>query len=136
MTTIPADLIITFILGLIFSISLFPQLKRCGRVFLNRYFFSSLAFLTIFCMPIAIYCYVLFPDWCWMYWVDSEKVPFYLVFIAFGFYYLSFSTGFFVGFYFQEKRMGLKVLGLSLIIFILFLIINFKHIKMNFLIFF
>ena len=101
-TTIPSDLIILFNLGMIFGLGTFRNLDRRGSLVANKYFLAGILYNTVFCMPIAIYCYLVFPDWCWMYWLDASDAPTWLVLMAFAFYYVSFFCGFV--FDFTEKN--------------------------------
>lgn len=128
-TTIPADYIMTFIIGSLFSVSTFENIIRGKKLFLNRYFLTLIIFLTIFCMPIAILCYLLYPDWCWMYWVDSKNLPFSVVFIAFLLYYFFASLGYYLGFVVEKRNRGngLRLVSLSLLIFLIFCCVNFRN---------
>jgi uncharacterized protein (DUF362 family) len=128
-TTIPADLIILFIVGMIFSLGTYQNIEKAGSVLRNKYFLAALLFNTIFCLPIGIYCYAVFPDWCWMYWLDSRDAPLWLVVAAFVFYYVSFACGFVSAYFLEKNRRGLgqRGLGTALLVFIVFAAVNYKR---------
>lgn len=124
-TTIPADLIILLSLGMTFALGTFRNFNPGGSILVNRYFMAGLLFNTLFCMPIAIYCYVVFPDWCWMYWLDASDAPTWLVWSAFACYYVSFTIGFAAAVQAERKRKGLgaRVLSITALVFLLFIIV-------------
>ncbi len=128
-TTIPADYIMTFIIGSLFSVFAFQNIVKSGRLIKNKYLLTLILFLTFFCMPIALLCYFLYPDWCWMYWVESKKLSFPSVFFSFLMYYLFTLTGYLVGFEVEKRKTGngLKVVGLSLLVFIIFCFVNWRR---------
>ena len=128
-TTIPADLLIMFVVGMVFALGAFANLKKSGTRLANKYFLAGLGFQTVFCMPIAVYCYVAFPDWCWMYWLDSRAAPFWLVVLAFFFYYVFFAAGFLGALALADRRRiwGPRGLGIALLILLLFAAINYRR---------
>lgn len=129
MTTIPADHLFMVVVGLLFSWSCAVQIERSRSVFLNRYFLGALAFQTLFCMPLAVYCYVVFPDWCWMYWIDSRTVPAALVIAAFADYYVWMTAGFALGFYAERRETGLgwKVLRTAFLVLLAFCALTYRR---------
>jgi len=122
MTTIPADHLFMVVVGLLFSWSCAVQIEKSRSIFLNRYFLGALAFQTFFCMPLAVYCYVVFPDWCWMYWVDSRTIPHALVIAAFADYYVWMAAGFALGLWAERRKKGLgwKVLRTTILVLLIF----------------
>ena len=128
-TTIPADYIMMFITGSLFSTFTFDNIIRCGRPFKNKYFLTLLIFQTLFCMPVALLCYHLYPDWCWMYWIEAGKLSFPVVSFAFLMYYFFSILGYLTGFIIERKKRGngLRLVGLSLLLFLIFCLLNFKR---------
>lgn len=112
-----------FIVGELFSWTVIPQILKGKKIFLNKYFFTLLIFQTLFCMPVSVYCYIVYPDWCWMYWIDSKRVPLYFVVLAFSFYYVSSVSGFSL----VKKTNNIKLLRISLIFLLVFTILTFKR---------
>jgi len=129
MTTIWADWGFLLIVGLIFGWVNSRQIQASGSLFFNRYYLSALAFQTVFCMPLAIYCYLLYPDWCWMYWLDAEQVPRLWVVLAFLGYYAAMTIGFGVSARAERARPGLgrKILDCILAVFLVLLVIFFRR---------
>jgi len=125
MTTIWADWGFLFIVGLIFGWAASRQIQGSGSLFLNRCYLSALLFQTVFCMPLAIYCYLIYPDWCWMYWLDADQVPRVWVILAFLGYYAAMTLGFGVSARAEQKKPGLgrKILDYALIVFPVLLVI-------------
>jgi len=128
-TTIPADYIMMFIVGSLFSVSTFDNITRCERLFNNKYFLTLIVFQTVFCMPIAVMCYFLYPDWCWMYWVESRSLSFPIAFSAFLMYYFFSLLGYLVGFKVERKKRGngLRLVTISVLIFLTFCLLNFRR---------
>jgi len=129
MTTIPADYLFMLVLGLLFSWTTSTQIEKSRSLFWNRYFLGALVFQTFFCMPLAIYCYVVFPDWCWMYWVDSRSVPFPMVIAAFAGYYVWMGVGFTLGYRAESRTRGMggKLLGGAILLLMIFCVLTWKR---------
>jgi len=129
MTTIWADWGFLFIAGLVFGFFNSRQVAAKASIFFNRYYLAAFLFQTLFCMPLAIYCYVVFPDWCWMYWVDAHQVPLVWVILAFLGYYLAMSMGFGLAAFAEKLKPGLgrMILRICLAAFLVFLIVFFKR---------
>ncbi|MFC1890457.1 DUF362 domain-containing protein [Thermodesulfobacteriota bacterium] len=129
MTTIPADYLFMIIVGLVFAWGASVQIQRSGSIFLNRYFLGALVFQSLFCMPLAIYCYVVFPDWCWMYWADAGDVPLALVISAFAGYYLMMAAGFWLGCWAEKRKIGLggRILVYAVILLAAFCILTWRR---------
>ena len=128
-TTIPADLIILFIVGMIFSLGTLRNINSTRTVLANKYFLAALLYNTLFCLPIGVYCYVVFPDWCWMYWLDSRDAALGLVITAFVGYYISFTCGFAGAILFERRRrlLGVRVLLAAAAVLLIFAVINYKR---------
>ena len=128
-TTIPADYIMMFIIGSLFSASTFDNIIKGGYLFKNKYFFTLIIFQTVFCMPVALLCYLLYPDWCWMYWIEARSLAFPVVALAFLMYYFFSIVGYVAGFNAERKKRGngLKLVSISLLIFLIFCLLNFKR---------
>lgn len=118
-----------FIVGALFSWVTFPQVHQSGTIFKNKYFATCLIFQTLFCMPLSIYCYIVYPDWCWMYWLDSKTIPFYFVILAFSFYYVFSISGFSLGFFLGEKEPSnsIRLLRASFFLLLIFIIFTFRR---------
>lgn len=63
-------------------------------VFRTRHFQISFAYLVIFAIGVALVCYIIEPDWMWMYFLDYRKIPTAVVVYAFCFYPLLFCLGY------------------------------------------
>lgn len=126
MTTVWADYGFLFLVGLVFGVFTSRQCRKSGTLFRNRYFLAALLFQSVFCMPLAVYCYAIFPDWCWMYWLEASKIPRVWVFLAFGCYYLFMTAGFGIGAkiaFVKGEQTGLRLLGYSFTLVLLLLTI-------------
>jgi uncharacterized protein (DUF362 family) len=128
-TTIPADYFIMFVVGMVFSFGVYPNVRRTGTILNNKYFKTGLVYQTIFCMPIALYCYAAFPDWCWMYWLDSREAGFIFTALAFLGYYLLFTAGYAASHGLQRRGEAwcLGGIGVALLATLLFSLVNFKR---------
>ena len=80
-------------------------------------------------MPPAIYFYFAYPDWCLMYWLDSRYLSLPLVFSLYALYYLFITLGFSLSSFLERYRKGisLKVVGWTLLLFLLFSLLTFKR---------
>lgn len=116
-------------IGLISASVLYRNIEQCSSKFLNKYFASILLFQTIFCMPVSIYAYIFYPDWCWMYWVDSRQVGLVLVILVFLFYYFFTFICFYLGLKLEKIKFAAsrKVLGLVILGFIIFAILTVRR---------
>lgn len=125
MTTIWADWGFLFILGLILGWATSRQVKSSGSLFFNRYYLLALAFQTVFCMPLLIYCYVVYPDWCWMYWLKADQVQMTWVILAFFGYYVTMTIGFGISAKAEQVRidLGRRITDVSMGLFLVFMLI-------------
>lgn len=51
-----------------------PLTETNRHVFRNGWFYACLAYGTVFGYGTAALCYILAPDWMWMYWMDARNV--------------------------------------------------------------
>jgi hypothetical protein len=71
---VPFDLIFSVLVGLVFSACARQQFAS-GAAPWGRELYAVLSFEAIILWPIALYFYLMFPDWSWMYLVDPHKLP-------------------------------------------------------------
>jgi hypothetical protein len=62
------------VLGLAFASAAVNQFRE-GRSPWGRELLAVLSFEAIVLWPVAIYLYLVHPDWSWMYWVDPASLP-------------------------------------------------------------
>ena len=124
--TIFADYSFMFIVGLLYSLMNYDLIKRSGSVFKNKYFLYAIIFQTVFCMPLSILCYIVYPDWCLMYWVDSSLLPIWVPIIFYAIYYLFLMAGYWIGYSAENKSRGfaMNLLLLSIIYLVIFRLIS------------
>jgi hypothetical protein len=75
MPTVPFDLIFSVLIGLAFAACARAQFSS-GVSPWGRELYAVLSFEGIILWPVAIYFYVVYPDWSWMYFVDPHRLPF------------------------------------------------------------
>lgn len=92
--TIQLDMFVLFGMGLLFSIAAHKGGRPEGSVFRTRHFKLSLAFAVLVGGGIALACYIIEPDWMWMYWVNYREVPLAVVVYAFCGYPAMFVLGY------------------------------------------
>lgn len=68
------DFNISFVLGLYFALSAAPALKQEKSIF-NRYFRRAFLFQLLVFVPMGIYLVTTWPDWSWMYTIDTSAHP-------------------------------------------------------------
>jgi hypothetical protein len=73
--TVPFDLIVSVLLGLIFAWCARQQFTN-GVAPWGRELAAVLSFEAIIIWPVALYFYLVYPDWSWMYFVDPRRLPF------------------------------------------------------------
>lgn len=118
-----------FIVGLVFSWQTARQVQKTGYLFFNKYFGVLFLFQTLVLMPQAIYYYVAHPDWCWMYWTDSRKVPLSIAALTYLSYYPSMISGYALGFYLEKKKTHLSftAIKISILFLLLFAVFAMKR---------
>ena len=72
--TVPFDLIFSVFIGLVFSACARQQFSG-GAAPWGRELMAVLSFEAIILWPVALYYYLVYPDWSWMYFVDPHKLP-------------------------------------------------------------
>jgi hypothetical protein len=69
-------IIVNLLVGASIAYSARIQIRTLQRpVFQSRYFTGLVMLELIILMPVGIYFYTFFPDWSWMYLVDSLSIP-------------------------------------------------------------
>jgi hypothetical protein len=72
--TVPFDLIFSVLVGLLFSACARQQFSG-GAAPWGRELAAVLSFEALILWPVALYFYLVYPDWSWMYFVDPKKLP-------------------------------------------------------------
>lgn len=72
--TVPFDLIFGLLVGLVFAACARQQFSG-GAAPWGRELWAVLSFQAIILWPVALYFYLVFPDWSWMYLVDPRRLP-------------------------------------------------------------
>ena len=68
------DFNISFVLGLVFTLTAAPALKKEKSIY-NRYFRRAFLFQLLVFVPMGIYLVTTWPDWSWMYIIDTSRHP-------------------------------------------------------------
>ena len=79
--TVPFDLIFSVLVGLIFSACARQQFAG-GAAPWGRELAAVLSFEALIIWPVALYFYLVYPDWSWMYFVDPHKLPWGVSFLV------------------------------------------------------
>lgn len=87
-----------------------------GSVFQTRAFLAG-NWLALGFMALAAYGYFIAPDWMFMYLLPAARVPVWIVFYIFIFYYLLFVAGFLLGSELRKINRGLLWGALALALF-------------------
>lgn len=120
--TIPGLIIVNMLVGASIAWCARVQIRSLQRpVFYNRYF-SALVMLEIMIfVPVGMYYNGFYPDWSWMYLVDTRTIPAGLSVMALAAYPVAAAMGYLVG-YFSAKGnadwvsiLFLLFLGLGLV---------------------
>ena len=98
--TIPGLVVINLLVGASVAFAARIQIRTLQRpLFTNRYF-TSLAMLEgMIFVPIGIYFYSFYPDWSWMYLVDTAALPAGLGIMTQAAYPLAAVMGYLVGYF-------------------------------------
>jgi hypothetical protein len=72
--TVPFDLIFSVLVGLVFAGCARQQFSGGAQPW-GRELVAVLSFEAIILWPVALYYYLVYPDWSWMYFVDSRRLP-------------------------------------------------------------
>lgn len=105
--TVFFDWAMSFGVGLLFGVAGGSALRETPSRLSSRAFRLGIMFETFAVLPIALAVYVLEPDWMWMFWVDSARLPIALEVFAFAMYFVSFLAGFLLAPELERLRAGL-----------------------------
>ncbi len=72
--TVPFDLMFSVLVGLLFAACARHQFTS-GAAPWGRELAAVLSFEAIILWPVALYYYLVYPDWSWMYFVDARRLP-------------------------------------------------------------
>jgi hypothetical protein len=72
--TVPFDLIFSVLVGLVFATCARQQFTG-GAAPWGRELAAVMIFEAIVLQPVALYYYLVYPDWSWMYFVDARRLP-------------------------------------------------------------
>ncbi len=98
--TIPALIVINLLVGASVAFSARIQIRTLQRpVFTTRYFSALMILEAMILLPVGIYFYAFYPDWSWMYMVDSTQVLAPVEIMAMAAYPISGAMGYLVGYY-------------------------------------
>lgn len=101
--TIPGLIIVNMLVGATVAYCAKVQIKSLQRpVFYNRYFTALLMLEIIIFLPVGMYFNGFYPDWSWMYMVDTRSIPVGVGAMALAAYPMAAAMGYLVG-YFSTK---------------------------------
>jgi hypothetical protein len=72
--TVPFDLMFSVLVGLVFAVCARQQFTG-GAAPWGRELAAVMSFEAIVLWPVALYYYLVYPDWSWMYFVDARRLP-------------------------------------------------------------
>ena len=122
--TIPALIATNLLIGASVAFGARVQIRTLQRhVFSTRYFIALMMLELMIVVPMGIYFYVFYPDWSWMYLVDSQELPQGVGAMTIIAYPVAGAMGYLVGYYSARSSsdfvtalfmafMGLGILGL------------------------
>ncbi|MFH1148890.1 MAG: hypothetical protein V1748_00285 [Actinomycetota bacterium] len=93
MATLPLDMLLSLGLGMAFALAQGDREKNKPAL-KSTYFLVGLAFHFVVAFGVALLCYILEPDWMWMYFTSHEQVPTAIVVYVFAGYFLMYALGF------------------------------------------
>jgi hypothetical protein len=103
--TVPALIILSLLTGATVSYGARIQIRTLQRHAFSTRYFSGLMMLQIMVvMPLGGYFYAFYPDWSWMYLVNSQQINLGVVIMALVSYPLAAAMGYLVGYY--SSRSG------------------------------
>ncbi|MBU1671558.1 MAG: hypothetical protein KKF41_00255 [Actinobacteria bacterium] len=91
--TLPLDMLLSLGLGMAFALAQGDR-EQNKPVLKSTYFLVGLAFHFVVAFGVALLCYILEPDWMWMYFTAHEYVPTAVVAFVFAGYFLMYALGF------------------------------------------
>lgn len=98
--TIPALIAASLLLGAAVAYAARIQIRTLQRhVFTTRYFSALMMLQIVIMLPIGLYFYIFYPDWSWMYLVNSTYLNGGVVVMTFISYPLVAAMGYLVGYY-------------------------------------
>lgn len=98
--TIPVLIVINLLIGASVAFCARIQIRTLQRpVFTSRYFTALMLLEAMIVIPIGIYFYTFYPDWSWMYLVDTASSGPGLAVMAITMYPLAATMGYLVGYY-------------------------------------
>lgn len=98
--TIPALIVINLLVGASVAFSARIQIRSLQRpVFATRYFSALMLLEGMILLPVGVYFYAFYPDWSWMYMVDSTQVSPAVEVMTMLVYPVSGTMGYLVGYY-------------------------------------
>ena len=86
-----------FAAGLLFSMAGAREIARARSPYKTAAFRTGFAYTQAGLLGIGIVFYALRPDWMWMYWVESARIPVVVVVLCFAMYEVAFLAGFALG---------------------------------------
>ena len=104
--TIPALAILSALMGASIAFSARVQIRTLQRpLFTTRYFVSLMLFQGMIFLPVAVYFYSFFPDWSWMYLVDTAELGNATPTMTMALYPVAAVMGYLIG-YFSARSSG------------------------------
>ena len=98
--TIPAFIVLNALIGASVAYSARVQIRTLQRaIFSSRYFAALLMFGLMIVLPVGIYFQTFYPDWSWMYLVDTSKLRTGLVVMAMAVYPIAAVMSYLVGYF-------------------------------------
>lgn len=98
--TIPALVVLSSLIGSSVAFTARIQIRTLQRpMFTARYFIALMLFQTMIFIPTGVYFYAFYPDWSWMYLVDTSSIGQALGVMAILSYPTATVMGYLVGYY-------------------------------------
>ena len=115
--TIPILIAVNLFVGVSVAYSARIQIRTLQRsLFFNRYFAALIMLETMILIPIGIYFYIFYPDWSWMYLVDTSASNPGIGVMALSSYPTAAVMGYLVGYY--SSRGNSDWVALALMVFV------------------
>ncbi|MBN2528736.1 MAG: hypothetical protein JXR76_20265 [Deltaproteobacteria bacterium] len=98
--TIPGLIIVNMLVGASVAWAARVQIRSLQRpVFSSRYFIALIMLEIMIFLPVGIYFNGFYPDWSWMYLVDTRSIPAGLTAMALVLYPVAATMGYLVGYF-------------------------------------
>lgn len=98
--TIPGFIVMNLLLGSSVAFSAHMQIRTMQRpVSYNRYFNALMLLEALVVVPAGIYFAAFYPDWSWMYLVDTRTLPTGTIVMAIASYPVAAGLGYLVGYF-------------------------------------